>query len=168
MRKSVSIRIASCIAACALPMGGSGHAQDTVTPAVNVEALFTSLDPKLQANKQVAYHIMKDLLEAGHWDLADRYLTERYIQHNPNVASGRKTVVDFFNGLGMKPKPIPERLSTPVVQVIAEGDYVVVVTVAKMPIPSEPSKTYTTSWFDLWRFKDGKADEHWDNAPLMK
>jgi len=77
-------------------------------------------------------------------------------------------LVDFFNGLGMKPKPIPERLSTPVVQVIAEGDYVVVVTVAKMPIPSEPSKTYTTSWFDLWRFKDGKADEHWDNAPLMK
>jgi predicted SnoaL-like aldol condensation-catalyzing enzyme len=23
---------------------------------------------------------------------------------------------------------------------------------------------YTTSWFDMWRFVDGKADEHWDGA----
>ena len=23
-------------------------------------------------------------------------------------------------------------------------------------------KTYTTTWFDMWRFVDGKADEHWD------
>lgn len=159
--------IALSLAACALPVGSS-HAQEAVTATPDVEALFTSPDPQLRANKQVAYHIMKDLLEAGHWELADRYLTERYIQHNPNVASGRKTVVDFFNGLGVKSKPIPERLSTPVVQVIAEGDYVVVVTVAKLPMPADPSKTYTTSWFDMWRFKDGKADEHWDNAALMK
>jgi len=23
---------------------------------------------------------------------------------------------------------------------------------------------YTTTWFDMWRFVDGKADEHWDPA----
>ena len=23
---------------------------------------------------------------------------------------------------------------------------------------------YTTTWFDMWRIKDGKADEHWDPA----
>ena len=168
MRNAAAIYIALSLAACALPLGSISHAQEAVTPAANVEALFTSPDPQLRANKQVAYHIMKDLLEAGHWELADRYLTERYIQHNPNAANGRQAVVDFFHSLGVKPKPIPERLSTPVVQVIAEGDYVVVVTVAKRPMPSDPSKTYTTSWFDMWRFKDGKADEHWDNAPLMK
>ena len=168
MRKSAVGYIALSLAACAVPVGSISHAQEAVTATPDVEALFTSPDPQLRANKQVAYHIMKDLLEAGHWELADRYLTERYIQHNPNVASGRKTVVDFFNSLGVKPKPIPERLSTPVVQVIAEDDYVVVVTVAKLPVPSDPSKTYTTSWFDMWRFKDGKADEHWDNAALMK
>jgi predicted SnoaL-like aldol condensation-catalyzing enzyme len=27
-----------------------------------------------------------------------------------------------------------------------------------------PGKTYTTTWFGTWRFKDGKADEHWDPA----
>ena len=25
---------------------------------------------------------------------------------------------------------------------------------------------YTTTWFDMWRIADGKADEHWD--PMMK
>jgi len=28
----------------------------------------------------------------------------------------------------------------------------------------DSSRSYTTTWFDMWRFKDGKADEHWDPA----
>jgi predicted SnoaL-like aldol condensation-catalyzing enzyme len=36
-----------------------------------------------------------------------------------------------------------------------------------LPHPTDPSKTYTTSWFDMWRFVDGKADEHWDAAELF-
>ena len=52
-------------------------------------------------------------------------------------------------------------------RVHAEGDLVVVVTVATLPRPDDPSRTYTTSWFDMWRFVDGKADEHWDGATLM-
>jgi predicted SnoaL-like aldol condensation-catalyzing enzyme len=47
---------------------------------------------------------------------------------------------------------------------VAEGDYVIVVTPREMKDPKDPSKTYTTSWFDMWRFVDGKADEHWDGA----
>jgi len=36
-----------------------------------------------------------------------------------------------------------------------------------MPIPGDPEgDTYTTTWFDSWRFVDGKADEHWDPATL--
>src|SRR5438445_10430501 len=74
----------------------SRHAQEPVVGASDPDALFHSSDPKLNANKQAAYHIVKDLLEAGHWELADKYLTERYIQHNPNAASGRAGVVRFF------------------------------------------------------------------------
>ncbi|MBO9135173.1 hypothetical protein J5279_18705, partial [Rhizobium sp. B209b/85] len=29
---------------------------------------------------------------------------------------------------------------------------------------SDPSKSYTTTWFDSWRSLDGKADEHRDPA----
>jgi predicted SnoaL-like aldol condensation-catalyzing enzyme len=50
--------------------------------------------------------------------------------------------------------------------VVAEGDLVIVVTPRELPNPKDPSTTYTTSWFDMWRFKDGKADEHWDGATI--
>ena len=39
--------------------------------------------------------------------------------------------------------------------------------VRELPIPGDPEgDTYTTTWFDTWRFVDGKADEHWDPATL--
>lgn len=143
----------------------AASAQEPVVAAVDKEALFTSPDPQLHANKQVVYHIMRDLLEAGHWDKADQFLTERYIQHNPNVPSGRDTVVQFFTEvLQVEKKPIPEKLSTPVAFVTAEGDLVTVAIVREEKEPKDPSKTYTTTWYDTWRIVDGKADEHWDSA----
>ena len=71
-------------------------AQAPVTGAADPESLFTSPDPKLNANKQVVLHIMRDLLEANHWDLADKYLTKEYIQHNPMVADGKDAFIDYF------------------------------------------------------------------------
>jgi predicted SnoaL-like aldol condensation-catalyzing enzyme len=148
-----------------LVAAGRAKAQEPVVGAADADARFTSPDPKLNANKQAAYHIVRDLLEAGHWDLADKWLTERYIQHNPNAASGRAAVVEFFTKvLKVKPKPIPDKLSMKVVAVVAEGDYVVVITPRVVKDAKDPSKTYTTSWFDMWRFVGGKADEHWDGA----
>jgi predicted SnoaL-like aldol condensation-catalyzing enzyme len=137
-------------------------AQAPVVGSPDPESLFTSKDPKLHANKQVVLHIMRDLLEAGHWSDAPKYLTNEYIQHNPNVASGLAPVMKFFSG---RPEsPIPDRKSwrTKVVSVTAEGDLVVVAVVRELPDPRAPGKTYTTTWFDMWRIKDGKADEHWD------
>ena len=143
-------------------------AQEPVTGAPDADALFTSPDAKLNLNKQAAYHIQRDLLEAGHWELADQWLTEQYIQHNPNAKSGRAGVVAFFTQvLKVQPKPIPAKLSQKVVAVIAEGDYVTIITPRTLKDPKDPAKSYTTSWFDMWRFVDGKADEHWDGATLM-
>src|SRR5215210_6579813 len=82
-------------------------AQAPVTGVSDPEALFTSLDPKLHANKQVVLHIVRDLLEAGRWSEAPKYLTQRYIQHNPNVASGLEPVMKFFSG--SPARPIPDR-----------------------------------------------------------
>jgi predicted SnoaL-like aldol condensation-catalyzing enzyme len=140
-------------------------AQEPVVGVANPESLFTSPDARLNANKQVALHIMRDLLEANHWDEADKYLTARYLQHNPNVASGLAPVVKFFQSF-TKPSPIPEHMKTPVVAVLADGDLVIVVIARQFPDPRDASKKYTTSWFDMWRIKDGKADEHWDAATI--
>lgn len=141
------------------------QAQEAVVAAADAEALFTSSDVALNANKQVVYGIIRDLLEANHWEMADRYLTERYIQHNPNAASGRAGVVAYFTEvLKLEPSPIPEKIKTPVAFVTAEGDLVTVGYVREIKDEKNPAKSYTTTWFDTWRIKDGKADEHWDAA----
>ncbi|MCW2349449.1 nuclear transport factor 2 family protein [Sphingobium sp. B12D2B] len=140
---------------------------DAVVAHPDPESLFTSPDPKLHRNKQAALKIVKELLEANHWDRAPLYLTDRYIQHNPMAGSGLKAVMDFFMNVAKRtPTPIPEKMKTPVVAVQAEGDFVTVSFVREVPYPNDPSKTYTTTWFDMWRFVDGKADEHWDPATL--
>ena len=153
------------LAAALLAGSLSLHAQEAVVGASDPEALFHSSDSRLNTNKRAAYHIVKDLLEAGHWELADKYLTERYIQHNPNAASGRDGVVKYFTEVRkVRPVSIPEKMKTKVVSVTAEGDLVVVAYVRELKDARDSSKTYTTTWFDMWRFKDGKADEHWDPA----
>jgi predicted SnoaL-like aldol condensation-catalyzing enzyme len=151
----------SFVALIAVPVG----AQEPVVGVADPEALFKSPDPKLNANKQVAYGIFRDLLEANHWELAGKYLTDRYIQHNPNAASGLAGVVTFFTKvMKVQPKPIGKTLTTKIVSVTAEGDLVTVAWPREYKDPKDPSKTYTTTWFDMWRIKDGKADEHWDSA----
>lgn len=145
----------------------SVFAQDPVVGASNPEMLFTSKDKKLNANKQVVLHIVRDLLEAGHWSDAPKYLSRRYIQHNPNVESGLDPVMKFFGGMPSRPIPKPNEWKTKVVSVTAEDDLVVVATVRELPHPTEKGKTYTTTWFDMWRIKDGKADEHWDGATIF-
>jgi predicted SnoaL-like aldol condensation-catalyzing enzyme len=151
------------VLACHLPV----VAQDAVRATPNADALFTSQDPKLHANKQVVYLILRDLLEANHWDLADRYISKDYIQHNPNARNGREAVVYFFTQvLKVKPTPIPQKLSLPVAEVMAEGDLVTVIYPRRVKDPQHPQGSYSTAWFDTWRIKDGKAVEHWDPALL--
>jgi predicted SnoaL-like aldol condensation-catalyzing enzyme len=140
-------------------------AQESVVGASDPDALFTSPDMALNRNKQAAYNIFKVLLEANHWDQADQYLTARYLQHNPNAASGRQGVIDYFTKvLKLQPTPVQEKMKTKVVSVVAEGNIVTVAYPRIVKDPKDPSKTYTTTWFDSWRFIDGKADEHWDPA----
>lgn len=140
-------------------------AQEAVVGARDPDALFTSPDTALNRNKQAAYNIFKVLLEANHWDQADQYLTARYLQHNPNAASGRQGVIDYFTKvLKLQPTPVQEKMKTKVVSVVAEGNIVTVAYPRIVKDPKDPSKTYTTTWFDSWRFIDGKADEHWDPA----
>ncbi len=142
-------------------------AQEAVAPAQNVDQLFTSPDPQLNANKQVVYRILRDLLDAGHWNKADELLSEEYIQHNPNAKSGRSAVVDYFTKvLKVEPRPIPETLDMKVVAVTAEGDLVTVLYRRTVSNPAAPGGAYTTTWYDTWRIENGKATEHWDPALL--
>ncbi len=158
----------SILLTCGLAFAATlAQAQEPVTGAADPDALFHSPNPKLNTNMQAAYLIIKDLIEAGHWEQAPKYLTERYIQHNPNAKSGRDGVVYYFTQvMKVQPKPIAPKMSSKVVAVLANGDLVTVAYSREMKDPKDATKTYTTTWFDMWRFKDGKADEHWDPAQL--
>lgn len=165
MKTIIKISLFAIVTLCSF---NTLSAQDAVVANPNPEALFTSTNPKLHKNKQVVYHIVKDLLECNHWELADKYIAKDYIQHNPNAANGLDAVVKFFTEIiKVKPTPIPEKMKTKVVSVVAEGDLVTVAYVSTQKTKSDPSKTYTTTWFDQWRIVKGKATEHWDGALLM-
>jgi predicted SnoaL-like aldol condensation-catalyzing enzyme len=145
----------------ALPL----FAQEPVLGVANPEALFQDDDPQLHANKRVAYHIMRDLLQCNHWDRADEWITERYIQHNPNAPSGRAAVVNLFSVILADQRPRAatcNELTLPIVAVLAQDDLVTVVW--PMTCRHEGMEPYTSTWFDMWRIVDGKADQHWDPA----
>ena len=152
------------LAAAGLLSSAGAFAQERVVGVADPDALFHSSDPKLNANKQVVYHIFKDILEGNNVEAIDKYMSARYIQHNPNIPSGHDGLKKMLRMV--KPKPIAEKLAAHVVAVVAEGDYVLVSAVQPLPDPRSPGKTYTTTHFDMWRIKDGKADEHWDDAHL--
>ena len=163
-------------AAMAAVIPGTGQAQmralsDPVVGHPDPESLFTSRDRTLNRNKQAALHIQRELLKCHEWSRAGEWLTDKYIQHNPVAASGLAGVVHYFVDIAKQQplNPCPAlSASDPnaVVAVIAEGDYVTILTRRAVPYADNPSESYTTTWFDTWRFVDGKADEHWDPATL--
>ena len=146
-------------------------AQEPVVGVDDPESLFVDEDPVLHRNKQATLHIMRELLQCNQWDRAGEWLTDRYIQHNPVAASGLEGVVYYFTQVAKRPvlDPCPALSANDpngVVAVQAEGDYVTILTRRIVPYADDPSQSYTTTWFDTWRFVDGKADEHWDPATL--
>ena len=164
-------KMKKCLVNCAVVtvslFANTIFAQLPVKPLADQKTMLQSNDPKLAANKKLVYDCWREMLEAGHIELADKYLAEGYMQHNPTVPTGRKGFVDFFSKFA-KPQPIVDTIKGPVVAIIAEGDLVVLSFAAKLPEPSDSTKTYTTTWFDMFRIGNGKLTEHWDGASKSK
>jgi predicted SnoaL-like aldol condensation-catalyzing enzyme len=168
MKRSTALIIAAfAVTAPAFAQVPMRALADPVTPHPNPESLFTSKNPKLNVNKQAALHIMRELLQCNQWDRAGEWLSDKYIQHNPMAASGLAGVKKYFIEVQKRvPTPTCTKLTSPVVAVQAEGDYVTVLAVRQYKYADDPTLSYTSTWFDTWRFVDGKADEHWDPATI--
>src|SRR5262249_56471785 len=103
-----------------------------------------------------------ELLQCGQGDRAGEWLTPAYHQHNPNAASGLEGVITFFTKvLKVKRTDACDKLTAPVVAVMADGDYVTVLTPRQYPDPRTPGKGDYTSWFGTWRVVNGQAREAW-------
>jgi len=157
------IVLAFTLAAFALGISGGAHAQLPVVAATDHAALLASPDPKLVQNKRLVYDFWREVFEAGHLELAGKYMAESYMQHNPNVPTGRAAFVEFF-GKFKKPAQIQPKVAAPLVSITAEGDLVVLAFVRELPDSQDASRKYTTSWFDMFRIEAGKIAEHWDAA----
>ena len=161
----------SLIAAMLLLAGCAAAAQEesrpmTATPpqvAQDHEALLASPDPQLAANKRLVYDMYRIVLQAGLADRAPEFISEDYIQHNPNAGQGLEGVQDYIRKTRPE-RPIADRLELPLIQLIAEGDYVM--TAFVRPEKDANGETYYSTWFDLYRIADGKIAEHWD--PMLK
>ncbi|MEO6976904.1 MAG: nuclear transport factor 2 family protein [Mucilaginibacter sp.] len=163
MNKKFILLFVVIIALCT----NNSFAQLASVPLANQKILLQSSNPKLAANKKLVYDCWRELLEAGHLELADKYLAGNYMQHNPNVPTGKKGFVEFFSKFA-QPKPIVDTIKAPVVAIVAEGDLVVISFAAKLPDPADSTKTYTSTWFDMFRIENGKLAEHWDGAQKTK
>ena len=141
---SIALRVAMCGAPIA------AHAQLPVQAATDQAVLLTSADPHLVANKKLVYDFWREVFEAGHMDLAEKYMTESYVQHNPNVPTGRAAFVAFFTQF-VKPKAIQPTIQAPVVTMVAEGDKVIISFVRMTMDPKDATKKSTTTWFDMFR-----------------
>jgi len=140
-------------------------AQEPVTVEGDQQVLLRSNDPQLAANKRLVFDFWREVFQARNMELAPKYMAEGYIQHNPNVATGRQPFMDFFGRF--ETRPVKEDIDN-LVAIIAEGDLVVLAFLRKLPDPEHPGRTYTTTWFDMIRIEDGKIAEHWDYGTKSK
>jgi predicted SnoaL-like aldol condensation-catalyzing enzyme len=126
-------------------------------------SLLASDDPRIAANKRLVYDMYRIVLQAGHADRAGEFIREDYIQHNPHAGQGLAGVQDYIKKTRPE-RPIAEQLELPLIQLIAEGDYVM--TAFVRPEKDANGETYHSTWFDLYRIEDGRIAEHWD--PMLK
>jgi nucleoside-specific outer membrane channel protein Tsx len=83
-----------------------GLSAESVNPATKPQTAPMTAQEKKNLETVMAW--WRDVLYAGHFELAPKYQAETYIQHNPNVNTGRAGFIEFFTKLGRKPMtPIP-------------------------------------------------------------
>ncbi len=112
----------------------------------------TDLD-RTEANKALAKAMVEDLLMGKNPGRMPDYISaERYHQHNPLIKDGMEGLVEAVNYLVSQNNMFNY---TRIHKVLGEGDFVLVV--------SEGMWNGTTNaFYDLLRFENGKAVEHWD------
>jgi predicted SnoaL-like aldol condensation-catalyzing enzyme len=111
----------------------------------------------------------REVIQGGHLELASKYQADDYIQHNPNLPTGRAAFVDFFrNVVGVKPAdPIPAALAPAPVVSAAKGDFVFLIFEQESTDPRDATNSYYHNSFEVLRLANGKVQEHWDSAKRM-
>ena len=168
--KALLAAAATLAVAASMPAAAQQRAlSDPVVGAPNPEALFTSKDPKLNRNKQAALHIHARAAEVPRVEprgrVADRQVHPAQPCREPR-ASRAWSITSPRSPSSSRADPArhadqPDRRGPGGGRLCHHQHR------AHAADPGRPAgETYTTTWFDMYRFVNGKADEHWDPMAL--
>lgn len=103
-----------------------------------------------EQNKATVLEAFDTLFNKRDYAAAERFWSDRYIQHSAHIAPGRKGLFDLIRSL-------PNTLRYENQLIVAEGDYVIAH--GRFSGHGLPA-----AWIaaDVIRFEDGKLIEHWD------
>ncbi|MEQ8548800.1 MAG: hypothetical protein RIC03_12875 [Cyclobacteriaceae bacterium] len=112
----------------------------------------TDLD-KTEANKALAKSMVEDILMGKNPNKITDYIsTEQYDQHNPGIKDGLAGIVEAVEYLTSQNNMFKY---TKIHKVLGEGNFVLTISEGEW-------SGKTQVFYDLLRFENGKAVEHWD------
>ncbi len=161
--KTICLVVSSSLIAILLTFSNnvSIHSQETSNSAfynnIQNSTAITSGHNQDRSDKEIRNDkIVREFYEkvffARNATAATNYLEEDYIQHNPNVPTGREAFINAF-ALIFEQSP---NFSTQIQRIYTDGDYVIVHSFA-------PIGDTGNSIVDIYRVNDnGKIAEHWD------
>lgn len=120
-------------------------------------------------NKQLA-HKFAEVLNTGNIDDFDTFVAADYINHNPYVSPGLEGVKNFFKGWMVA---FPDT-KVSVENVFVDGETVIGRFTYSAHQQGEfmgiaaTANLITMRSIDIWRVKDGKFIEHWDELNLLE
>lgn len=118
-----------------------------------------------RANLRLTLDWWREVIEAGHLELVPKYQAASYIQHNPNISTGRAGFLAAFAKNNAPVNPIPSRLKNPPALAAARGDYVWIMFEKRLAAGQDAAQTSPAFYqdrFELLRLQDGQVQEHWD------
>jgi len=99
-------------------------------------------------NKELVIKAVTEVFINGDATALDKYWSENYVQHNPQIPNGREALKQMISGGG--------NMKYEMGLVVADGDFVMV----HARITGFGPKPLIA--VDIFRVKEGKLAEHWD------
>jgi predicted SnoaL-like aldol condensation-catalyzing enzyme len=127
----------------------AGMASVLLAASVGYNVVMAGSTPDLRANKSLVEQFFR-AVESRDKQTVTKIVREDYIQHMPNIPTGRAAILGYIDMMAPKGKGVMPTFA----RVIAEGDLVAVH--FRREDPNGPVAT-----IEIFRIQDGQIAEHW-------